>query len=160
MYRKMLLLLGLFTLPLQIGSAGDSPLDRATLRGLTGIGVVVDPVASELEQQGLTQSALAAAIEKRVASAGLKVDKDSAAFLGLRVTHVHTRRGPYAVCLAIGLYQPVILSRDQAVRTATGTWEAETVLMAGSKVLLEASTSSVNELVDRFVSAYRSVNPQ
>lgn len=154
------MLVALFALPIQIGGAGDSPLDRATLRGLTAVGVVVDRLDPDLEQQGLTQEVFQAAIEKRLEGAGVKVDNTSAQFVGLRVTHVRARRGPYAVCLAIGLYQPVILSRDQTIRTATATWEVETVLMAAPKVLVEASRSSVNELADRFVAAFRSVNPQ
>ena len=62
--------------------------------------------------------------------------------------------------ITIGLYQPVVLVRDAKVRTATQTWEVETILMADPKQLFRASMESVDELADRFVAAFRSVNPK
>ena len=78
----------------------------------------------------------------------------------MRVTSVRGGRGPYALSLTIGLYQPVILSRDKNTRTATQTWEVETILIADSKQLYRATMETVDELADRFVSAFRSVNPK
>jgi hypothetical protein len=60
----------------------------------------------------------------------------------------------------MGLYQPVLLSRDRDLRTSTQTWEVETVLMADPKVLVTACNESADDLSDRFAAAYHSVNPE
>jgi hypothetical protein len=64
------------------------------------------------------------------------------------------------VCISIGLYQPVVLSRDKNIKSVTQTWEVVTTLMAEPKALNEASMSSVDELTDRFVAAYQAANPK
>jgi hypothetical protein len=140
-------------------TAGDAALDRATLRGLKAVGIVIDKVDPELVHQGLSEETLRARIEKRLTDGGITVDRAANEFVALRVIHVRNGRGPYALCIAVGLYQPVILSRNKDARTATQTWEVETVLMSDSRQLQEASLTSVDELADRFVAAYRSVNP-
>ena len=76
------------------------------------------------------------------------------------MTDVRDNRGPFAVAITMGAYQPVVLARDKNVRTATQTWEVETVLLAEPKQLYRGAMDSIDELAARFVTAYRSVNPQ
>ena len=149
----------LLALPVAIGGAGDAPLDRATLRGLKSLNVIIDPIDPELEKVGLTRDALQTRLSSRLRDGGIKVEDGANEFVGLRLLQVRNRRGPYAVALTIGLYQPVLLVRDQKIRTATQTWEVETILLAEPKQLERASLTSVDELAARFISAYRSVNP-
>ena len=158
MHWRFLLLVGLLTLPIT-QAASDAELDRATLKGLTAISVVLDRIDPELDRNGLTQAALQARLERRLQDGGINIQKDRNEFLALRILQVRGNRGPYALCLSIGLYQPVQLTRDKNIRTATQTWEVETVLMADSKQLSDASMNSVDELAARFITAYRSVNP-
>ena len=141
-------------------AAGDAPLDRATLRGLHTVGVVVDPLDPELIRQGVTEDILKTRIEGRLRDGGIAVDKSATEFVGLRVMHVRASRGPYALCLSIGVYQPVLLVRDKAVKTATETWAVETVLMADPRVVGRESLHSVDELATRLVEAYRQANPK
>jgi hypothetical protein len=144
--------------------AGDAALDRATLKGIASVNVVIDPVAPELEQEGATANALRTRTEERLRSAGITVDRNAPAFVALRFTSVRASGSrfstskPFAVATTIALYQPVVLSRDRNVRTATQTWEVETVLLADSKQVHQACLDSVDELAGRFVTAYRSVN--
>jgi hypothetical protein len=156
----MILLLAILTQPLKIDAANDAPLERATLRGLTAVSVVIDTLDKELAHENLTQDALQSRMEQRLQNAGIPLGKDAREFLGLRVTQVRAKRGPVAVSLSIGLYQPVVLSRDKNIRSVTQTWEVVTTLMADPKALFEASMSSVDELTDRFVKAYQAVNPK
>jgi hypothetical protein len=157
---KMVLLLAILTQPLQVDAANDGPLDRATLRGLPAVGVVIDKLDKELAHENLTQDALQSRMEKRLRNAGMPLGKDANVFLGLRVTQVRAKRGPVAVSISIGLYQPVVLSRDRNIRSVTQTWEVVTTLLAEPKVLFEASMTSVDELTDLFVTAYQAVNPK
>ena len=147
-------------LPLAANAAGDQALDRATLRGIKSVAIVIDRLDPELVRQGLTQAALQSRIENRLRDSAIPLDTRAGEFVGLRVIQVRGGRGPYALCLSVGLYQPVQLVRDRNVKTATQTWEVETVLMAEPKLLKEASLTSVDELADRLAAAWRSVNPR
>jgi hypothetical protein len=160
MYRTLLFSCALLTIAPAVPGAGDASLDRGTLRGLKSINVIIDKVDPQLSQEGLTAEFLQGKIEARLGSAKISVDKAAKEFLGLRVLAARINKGPYSVCLSLGLYQPVMLSRDKEIRTATQTWEIETILVAPQKVLMQSSEESLNELVDHFAGAWRSVNSQ
>jgi hypothetical protein len=163
MYRKALVLLPFIALPL--GGASDAPLDRATLHGLMGVNVVIDPVAPEIEKEGATADALRNRFEERIRRAGITIDTGSKEFVGLRVTAVRAARRPlatgatFAIAATIGLYQRVTLVRDPSLHTVTQTWEVETVMLVDTREVQRACMDSMDELAGRFVTAYRSVNP-
>ena len=141
-------------------AAGDSALDRATLRGLTGVNIVVDKIDSQLEAAGVKPDAVRSRLEDRLRAAGITVDGSKAEFVAVRMTDVRDTHGPFAVAITIGAYQPVVLARDKNMKTATQTWEVETVLLAEPKQLYRGAMDSIDDLAARFVAAYRSVNPQ
>jgi hypothetical protein len=158
MSRCLLLFLALAALRDPAAAAGDAALDRATLRGLAAVNVVVDQIAADLQSAGITPSVVRAHIEDRLTAANIKVDSSKQEFVAVRFTGVRDRRGPFAVSVSMGAYQPVTLTRDPKVRTATQTWEIETVLLADPKQLFRAAMESVDELTRGFINAYRSVN--
>ena len=157
MIRKIFVLLTALALPL--GGASDAALDRATMRGLKAVSVVIDPVAPEIQREGVTADALQTRLEERLRAAGVQVDAAAIEFVGLRLISVRAGRGPFAISASIGVYQPVTLVRDRNVKTATQTWEVNTVLLADTKLVYRGCMDSTDELADRFVTAYRSVNP-
>ena len=159
MDRRILLVLAFVLLPPATRAAGDAPLDRATLRGLKGIGVVIDVLDPELQKLGITRDALINRLLARLQGDRITIDPAASEFVGLRITAVRGSRGPFALALAFGLYQPVLLSRNHDLRTSTQTWEVETVLMADPKVLLTACAESADDLADRFAAAFHAVNP-
>jgi hypothetical protein len=162
MYGKGLVLLAALSLPL--GGAGDAAIDRATLKGIATVNVVIDPVGEELQNQGVTASAMVARLEEKLRARGITVDRNSSEFVALRLTSVRAARNPlaggaaFAVAATIGLYQPVMLVRDRNIRTATQTWEVETISLADTKQVYRACMDSVDELATRFVIAWRSAN--
>lgn len=164
MYRRAPVLLML--LAMRLGGASDAPLDRNTLRGLAAVHVVIDPVAPEIEKEGATADVLRTRLEDRIRRAGITIDADSREFVGLRLTSVHSAKralamgSTFAIAATIGVYQPVTLVRDTNLRTATQTWEVETLTLVDAKEVNRACLDSMDELAGRFVSAYRSVNPQ
>jgi hypothetical protein len=160
MHSRIVLLVAVLFLPPVMKAAGDAPLDRATLRGLGSVSVIVDPIDSELLKEGLTQDLLQKRIQGRLRDAGIGVDPSAPEFVGLRVLQVRAQKGPYALCLSVGVYQPVLLIRNKEVKTATETWAVETVLMADPKVVNRETLNSLDELADRLVAAYRSANPK
>ena len=140
--------------------AGDGALDRATLRGIKAVNVVVDPLNRQLEQTGLTQEMLRSKLEERLRQAGIAIDRNSNEFLGLRVDSVLARKGPYSICFALGFYQRVLLVRDQGIRTATQTWDVNTILVVMPKPMVDGALNTAEQLADQFVTAYRFVNPK
>src|SRR5260370_14031907 len=156
MYRRVCVLLSALALPL--GGAGDAPLDRATLRGVMAVNVVIDPVVPEIQKEGVTIDGLRMRLEERLRDAGIQIDTTSTEFVALRLRSVRAARGPFAIAVTIGLYQPVTLVRDPNVKTATATWEVDTVILADHKQCDRPSLNSADELTGRFVTAHRSVN--
>lgn len=158
MHRKWILFAVLAMIPLATSAAGDAELDRATMRGIKAVNVVIDRIDPQLPREGVSADALQERIEARLKEAKIEINPAAAEFVGIQITAVRSGRGPYALSFTIGLYQPVILVRDRNIRTATKTWEVETILMADSKVVRQASLESMDELAARFVTAWRSVN--
>ena len=157
---RICLLAGLLLLPAAMSASGDGPLDRATLKGLKGVGAVIDTIDPELEKLGVTRDVLLSRMLERLDSDHVKADPGATEFLGLRITAVRAGHGPYAVSMTLGLYQPVLLSRNHEVRTTTKTWEVETILMADPKILLPACSDSAGDLIDHFANAFHAVNPE
>jgi hypothetical protein len=160
MDRKLLLIAALLVLPPSTRAAGDAPLDRATLRGLKGVGVVIDVIDPELEKLGITREMMLSRLLARLQNDGVPIDPGAAEFLGLRITAVRAGHGPFALSVTLGLYQPVLLSRNHEMRTSTQTWEVESVLMADAKILTTACGETADDLSDRFATAYRGANPE
>src|SRR5688572_14733295 len=158
MHRKWILFAALMAIPFATSAAGDAELDRATMRGLKAVNVVIDRIDPQLPKEGVSPDALQERIEARLKEAKIEINPAAAEFVGIQVTAVRAGRGPYALSFTIGLYQPVILVRDRNIRTATKTWDVETILMADSKLVRQASLESMDELAARFVTAWRSVN--
>ena len=142
------------------GRASDAPADRATLRGLMAIKVAVDPAGPELESEGLRAADLQARIEARLPRAGVAVDQSAREFLGLHVLAVREPKGPYGIFISLGLYQTVLLERDRTIKTATLTWETQSVVVVRPKQVRLAMDSTLDQLVDQFAGAYASANPK
>jgi hypothetical protein len=140
--------------------AGDTPLDRATMKGSKGVAVIIDALPADLPKEGVTEGELRARLAQRLREAGIPMDDTAKDFVGVRVAMVRDTRGPYAVAIRLGYFQPVTLVRDPTVRTAPETWDVDTVLMAAPKMVYRAAMDSIDDLAARFIAAWRSVNPQ
>ena len=160
MRANLFLVAALLAAPLAVHGAGDAALDRATLRGLKTLNIVIDKLEPDLEKEGINVGALQSRLMNKMQDASIPVNQTADEFVALRITSVHASRGPYALSITIALYQPVVLARDAKSRTATQTWEVETILISDVKQLFRATMESVEELADRFVLAFRSVNPK
>jgi Putative peptidoglycan binding domain len=147
--------------------AGDHELDRATLRGLPGIEVVIEQLTSEVEQAGLTVQQLRTDVELRLRQAGIPLlSKEErfrvpgAPYLYVRVTamlHSPSLR-LFAYPSGVALNQRVYLEHDTS-RLFAPTWYVETIGTVGATNIhyLRALT---RDQVDQFINAYLSVNPR
>lgn len=150
-------------------AALDTPNERVTLVGLTGVHVVVDELSPEAERGGLTRAGLEAEIGRRLRLAGLRVLTPSEALasagrptLHLRVVLVPARDGGdlYAYGVDLTFRQQVRLVRDRAVESFAVTWSDTRAvgLVRGSG--LAAVRDVLLRKVDQFVTAWRTVNQE
>lgn len=145
----------------------DSTRERETLKGLTGVRVVVERVTADAERDGLLKSALQTDLELRLRQAGIRVSAEAARLkrsarplLYLNIKALKNPVGIYAFCLRLELLQAIRLTRDPTVASAASTWKGtETVGTIGAERLSELR-SIVRDRVDEFITAYLAVNPK
>jgi hypothetical protein len=143
------------------GRGQDSELSRETLRGLTGVKVVVEPLEPEIERAGLTTSQLQTDVELKLRLASIKVftQAEPAPFLYVSATAQRLPDLPiYAFSLRVELQQLVTLVRNSE-RAAATTWDSTGVAVVGASNLSQVR-DSIKDGVDKFVNAYLSVNPR
>ena len=116
-------------LPASQLSANDSPLERKTLSGLTALSVVVDPPEQALQDRGLAVAMVETEVEQRLLKAGVHLDKNAKEFIGIKIIAAHAKKTDFAICILLGVYQPVCLRRSPTVVTAAPTWTTESVLL-------------------------------
>jgi hypothetical protein len=159
MHRTILLVALLAVFCAGLG-AGDATLDRATLRGLKAFNIVIDPLDPQLEKAGLSADTLRSRLDTRLRHAGIPLDNNAIEFVGLRIdSMLLPKKGPDALCFSLAFYQPVALSRDQKIRTATQTWDVHKMLVIPPKSLVDSALDTLDQIADQFVAAYHSVNP-
>ena len=141
-------------------AAGDSPVERASLTGLTVMSVVVEDLGPLVGNLGLATEALQSDVERRLRQAGLSITPDADAYLYVHVTVADPGASlplPYVVDV-----QEVTLPRGVKTRTPLQcpTWSVNRLGLATSNRLRALLSDRVSEFVDQFVTAYRSVNPR
>src|SRR6266550_1692396 len=115
-------------LPL-LAAAGDAILDRATLKGIKAVSIIIDELPADLPKEAVTADTLQTRLTQRLTDAHIPIDSAAKEFVAIRASSVRDSKGPYAVAMSIGLYQPVTLVRNPAQRLAPPTWDAETVVI-------------------------------
>jgi len=147
--------------------ASDTSMDRATLKGLQAVKVVVDPLGPELEREGLDANRLRGSIEQKLRFAGVKVDNDVNEFIGLSISFAQAgrkalsvKKGPFSLTIGLGVYQVAVLTRDMTTKTVVETWGIEKTSSSSARGLDHDVSNAVDDLVDQFVKAYLSVNPR
>src|ERR1041385_1267497 len=121
MVGRMVVTMGLAALAANCAGASDGPIERATLRGLKSVRVIVDPSDQDLQKAGITAAKLVEMVEQRMKQMGMELDNQAVEFIGLRVTAAHEKKRNSAVCLTLGLYQNVTLARDPKIKATTET---------------------------------------
>lgn len=147
-------------------AASDSEFDRATLRGLPGVAVLVVP---EVEWQGLTQAQLQTDVELRLRKARIRVlsekergETPGGPLLLVLVTATKVKdMSLYAVTVQVSLEQFVLLERDPKIDSAAETWNTgwAGIMIVGESHLKDIR-SNVADKVDRFITAFLAVNPK
>ena len=146
-------------------AGGDTENDRQSLKGLEGVGVVVEDLEAEVEQGGLNTTSIRTDVELKLRQAGITVltEAEVLAAPGGPILHINvsTVGGPlYAYFVGVELCQDVRLDRDPSIRIFTAvTWSVGAVGTVGRSNLRDIR-NSIKDHVDEFLNAYLSVNPK
>jgi hypothetical protein len=166
---KVSLILALAAMILASPTFGlNSEQNRATLRGLHGVRVLVEDLIPEVERSGLTKNRLQTFVETRLRKAGIKVLTQEECFatpgepyLYVNI-NLNTGKAGDEICaysIDIGVIQNAFLQRDPKQKTYVVTWSAGGVGLI-EKEFLNRLQDSAEDLVSIFINAYLSVNPK
>jgi len=146
----------------------DTPNERITLVGLTGVHVVVYHIGTEGDRDRLARSSLQAELEQRLRLAGLRplgaieaLRSAGRPTLELRLNLARSRQAHqlYVYSVDLALRQQIQLARARTLESFAITWseppEVGTAEPAHLSVVLEA----VRAKVDQFIAAWRAANP-
>lgn len=144
---------------------GDQPRDRATLKGIAAIQVVVEDLNPDAERDGLTRDQLQTDVEVRLRKAGIRVtskyEETGGSYLYLNVSAVkHVALSAYGYHIRLEFYQRVALARDPRVRMGAVTWDSGSTGVVGAQRLRGFVRDKVADEVDTFINAYLEQNPK
>jgi hypothetical protein len=148
-----------------IASASDDKTDRATLKGIKSVCVIVE-VSDQASKSGVDKKALQGEIESRLHEAGIPTDPNATTclFLDARSLQAIGAKGKplplFAVDFRLEFVQTVTLTRDAGAKTFAPTWSSANMAMVPAEDVRSTALEIAAALVDRFIAAYRSVNPQ
>ena len=166
----MSLILAVVAMGCPVAFGVDQPVSRKTLRGLPGVGVLVERIHPEAEQAGITRRQVQTEVEQRLREQGIRVlaqpevlrafGRPSLA-VNIQITSAeNVPKELYVVHITVALKQHVLLERNTAMPAVeAATWEVAILGMVGRDAFQRVREDVAN-LVDRFIQAYRSVNPE
>jgi len=138
----------------------DDAAQRATLKGVTIVEVVVEAMDPVAEQDGLTRSQLQTDVELRLRQAGITVGPTLTGHLYVNVDTMKSNHGQtYAYNVVVQYMQQVVLARDPKTSIFTPTWETGGVSMIAASRLHEVRQDVAN-YVDQFIKAHLEQNPK
>jgi hypothetical protein len=138
--------------------AADESVERQTLKGIKMVAVQVEALRPEVEGDGLTQAQIKADVEQRLREAGIQVNDGATATLIVNVNAVLVGQGApvYAVSAQVEFEQDVVV---RGLDATARTWSIGGIAAVG-KANLPMVRDFVRGKVDKFIDAYRSVNPK
>ena len=140
---------------------------RESLRGIAGVGVVVEDIGSDASADGLSQDAIRTAAELILRSKGIRVltniDRTrlgSAPYLYININTLKEELGVYAYAVNVDLKQVVGLLSMKGAQAWGATWSASVVGAVEETTLRQIITDAVEPLVKDFANDFLLVNPR
>ncbi len=149
--------------------------DTQSLKGISGLWILVENLDADLQQFGLTKEELHAEIEDRLGLGGIAVEPPSASgagpFLYLAVANIavpppgkrklkaKARPAGITLYVRLELQQAVVLKRNPSASLLSDTWHQSLMGYTEPARAGETARKWVQELTERFVRAYRAANP-
>ena len=131
--------------------------ERENLTDIREVNVIVERLADDVEEAGLNQRTLSAAIEQRLEGRGIPLGNSrSAADLYINIATVRGPTGLYAYCIRVSVQQLVTIEGNQ-LRALVDTWDRASVGAVGQGNIPELQ-GVVLQIVDRFSDDYLDMN--
>jgi hypothetical protein len=135
---------------------------RATLAGLSGVHVEVEPINADAEADGLVSAEVQADVHSVLRGAGIEVHTPTRLFAevtGTPVLHVDVMTvrldGRYAYTVRLELWQAVRLTRDPGLTGLALTWSAPQIVGILAAEHLTELRKSVRSAAESFVEECR-----
>jgi len=149
-------------------AAADNETQRKTLAGLQAVYVTIETLDSEVERDGLSESAIQTDVELKLRQAGIPVltheqwlRTPGKAWLYLNVNvHKEQSWGGYVYGIKLHLIQEVTLTRAPRTITDAATWEAVGKVGIAGQARLSSIRDSAKDMVDQFINAHLAANPK
>jgi hypothetical protein len=153
------------------GGSAQTEMDRKSLGGLQGIGVVVEDLQPDAERDGLTKSQIKTDVELKLRQAGIRVltIEESFKVPGSPYLYVNVNTSKndvlygafstYAFSLQVVLKQDVTLARDSDLKVSATTWETHTLGTVAANNLQD-TRRVLGDVIDRFINDYLAENPK
>jgi hypothetical protein len=158
-HRSLVVGIGLLLLPVSAWGQGGAA-QRATLKGINRVEVVVEAIDPAAEHDGLTRSQLQTDVEERLRQAGITVGPTLTGHLYVNVDTEKGERGQmYAYNISVQYVQQVVLARDPKAPIFAPTWDTGGVGIIIANRLRDVRQDVAN-YVDQFIKAYLEQNPK
>jgi hypothetical protein len=148
-----------------IAFASDDKTDRASLRGIKAVCLVVEVTdQGQGAGSGLSQEQLYSLVRDRVRWADIPIDKDSTTCLYLNVRPLPAMGknnkpvGLYAIDFKLEFMQAVTLARDPSIRSYASTWSLANLANVPAQDVERTTREISIDLINKFIKAYQSVN--
>jgi hypothetical protein len=145
-------------------------MDRAPLRGLKGVKVVVEGLDPDMKEAGISEEKIQTKVELRLRTSGIKVLSETERlqtpgqpylYLNLNSLFDKDRDGQLIRCsysLELSLTEKVLLQRDKSKECYAEIWNMGTVGYAGIRRIDSIYDYILNK-VDAFCNDYLAANP-
>jgi hypothetical protein len=152
--------------------AQDTPATRASLKGLPGVGLSIEPVSADAQRDGLSERTIRTAVETRLRKAGIRslsreqqMQLPQRPCLEIRVALSKLDTGEYLYSVHVECTQWVasLANPKLSVTTATPlpakTWSSPNAFgIAPTKGIAGTVQNAVTTMVDEFTAAYAIAN--
>lgn len=138
-------------------------MENKSLKGIMGICVVVESLAPDITQDGLSSETLRGLVTRRLADGGVNIltedqlSQPGAAIFYISISSVKNDAGLYACNVHAEVIQAATLSRDPGILTPATTWTSATVGIVGAANVKQLN-KTVSDIADEFVNDFLSVN--
>jgi hypothetical protein len=138
---------------------------RESLRGMFGLGLVIEEVGPDASADGLSQEAIRTTVEQALRSKGIRLLTErtrsgSSPYLYINVNTLKEELGLYAYTVTVDLKQLVGLLSMKNKKTWGTTWSASVIGMVRQENVNQIITDAVEPLAKDFVDDFIAVNPR
>lgn len=164
-YLLQLIVVALVWGNMEVAQALDAG-SRESLRGISGVGVVVEDISSDASADGLSQDAIRTTAELILRSKGIRVLTNAerarvgASHLYININTLKEELGLYAYAVNVDFKQVVGLLSKKGAQAWGATWSASVVGAVGEAELRQIIADGVEPLVKDFANDFLLVNPR